>query len=444
MAINLILKSNRTLLGKRYTTDAYTDTQDAFTSVFDLNSSEIYTQTNLIPTSSLPFSGSSQANYFYTAASTVSAVPTGNDVLRYWYRQVLTKSDLANTGDEVWLFLSSSTSPNGGVGVQLISSSQMTNFISPKYSSPAISTNTAEAAVPGYVVRAMYSNNGSSFSEIDPSYYNFDYKTGILQFTSSAIANTVIADQTNGRVYLTAYQYVGERLDTRLSSLSASIAAVSASSGNGVGFPFSGSAVITGSLLVIQGGITGSISGTFTGDGKAISNVTASFLGASAISNNTNNYVLTATGNGSINGESNLTFDGTTLVISGNTNITGDLTVAGTASFVNAQNLNVADQFISIASGSNSLIDSGIVSQYNAAGSGSALYLEATTTNTYGRWAVAYDVVGTVTSVSPDEFVVTAKKSAGAPPVSPTWGGSTNGFGNIYINSSDDSIYIYV
>jgi hypothetical protein len=43
-----------------------------------------------------------------------------------------------------------------------------------------------------------------------------------------------------------------------------------------------------------------------------------------------------------------------------------------------------------------------------------------------------------------NEFVVTAKKSAGGPSASPTWGGSTNGFGNIYINSSDDSIYIYV
>jgi hypothetical protein len=44
MAIDLTKKSNRTLLGKRYTTDAFTDGQDAFTSVFDINSSEIYTQ----------------------------------------------------------------------------------------------------------------------------------------------------------------------------------------------------------------------------------------------------------------------------------------------------------------------------------------------------------------------------------------------------------------
>ena len=50
--------------------------------------------------------------------------------------------------------------------------------------------------------------------------YNFDYKTGLLQFTSSAIAQTVIADVTNGRVYLSAYQYVGETLFTKLSTLS--------------------------------------------------------------------------------------------------------------------------------------------------------------------------------------------------------------------------------
>jgi hypothetical protein len=457
MAINLTLKSNRTLLGKRYTTDAYTDQQDAYTSVFDLNTSEIYTQTDLVPTSSLPFSGSSQAGYYYTTTGTVSANPTGNDVLKFWYRQILTKSDLANTGDEVWLFLSGSGSPAGGVGVQLISSSQMTDFISPKYITSNLSTNNTEVAgAPGYLVRALYSNNGSSFTEIDPGFYNFDYKTGILQFSSSAIANTVIADQTNGRVYLTAYQYVGEKLNTRLQTISSSLAAISSSTSVGSGVMLtSGStsvSVYPESIVTIVNGVTASLysnsGSTFItpiyGTGSGLVNVTASYLGSSAINNNTDNYLLTATGNGSINGEANLTFNGTTLTVNGNASITGDLTVAGTASFVNAQNLNIADQFISIASGSTSLTDSGIISQYNVAGSGSAFYIEATDTGTYGRWAVAYDIMGTSTSVTADEYMVTAKKSAGAPPVSPTWGGTTSGYGNIYINSSDDSIYIYV
>ena len=163
-----------------------------------------------------------------------------------------------------------------------------------------------------------------------------------------------------------------------------------------------------------------------------------------AIANNTNNYLLTATGGGTINGESNLTFDGTLLTVNGNTTITGDLTVAGTASFTNTDNLSVKDKFILINSGSATLADSGWITQYNAAGSGSAFFLEATSTGTYGRFAVAYDVTGTSTAPTPDEYVVTARVSASAAiPANPTWGGSGNGSGNMFINSLTGDIYIY-
>ena len=165
-----------------------------------------------------------------------------------------------------------------------------------------------------------------------------------------------------------------------------------------------------------------------------------------AITNNTDNRILTATGGGTINGESNLTFDGTTLAVTGNATVTGDLTVAGTASFTNVDNLTIRDKFILINSGSSALADSGWITQYNTAGSGSAFYLEAGSagsTGTYGRFAVAYDAVGTVTALTADEFVVTAKTAAGAPATNPTWGGTSNGYGNIYVNSSTGDIFIY-
>jgi hypothetical protein len=169
---------------------------------------------------------------------------------------------------------------------------------------------------------------------------------------------------------------------------------------------------------------------------------TASNIGP-AITSNTNNYLLTATGDGSINGESNLTFDGSLLTVNGNTTITGDLSVAGTASFTNVDNLNIKDKFILINSGSATLADSGWITQYNASGSGSAFYLEATSTGTYGRFAMAYDAIGTSTSLTPDEFVVSAKITGSAPPANPTWGGSTNGSGNIHVDSGTGDIYIY-
>jgi hypothetical protein len=62
-----------------------------------------------------------------------------------------------------------------------------------------------------------------------------------------------------------------------------------------------------------------SISGSSSSSTSASFAISASNLSA-AITNNTNNYVLTATGGGGINGEANLTFDGTTLVVNGKLN----------------------------------------------------------------------------------------------------------------------------
>jgi hypothetical protein len=65
MAIDKTIKSNRLLQSRRYTQAALTDAQEAFTSVLDINSKEIYAQVNLLPTASLPFSGSSQSGSIY-------------------------------------------------------------------------------------------------------------------------------------------------------------------------------------------------------------------------------------------------------------------------------------------------------------------------------------------------------------------------------------------
>jgi len=90
------------------------------------------------------------------------------------------------------------------------------------------------------------------------------------------------------------------------------------------------------------------------------------------------------------------------------------------------------------------LADSVCITQYNVVGSGSAFYLESGTTNTYGRFAVAYDIIGTSTAVTADEYVNTTKIGAttAVPTVAPTWGGSTNGIGNTYV-TSDGQIFIY-
>ena len=122
MATNKEKKSNLLLQSRRFTLNALGDTQEAFTRVLDLNASEIYSQQNLIPTSSLPFSGSSQHE-------------ETSGVIKYWYRHKLTKG---NDGtNEAWFFLDPTGSADG-ITPQLINSDQKTDFISPKYSEAAL------------------------------------------------------------------------------------------------------------------------------------------------------------------------------------------------------------------------------------------------------------------------------------------------------------------
>ena len=200
-AINNTYKSARLLQSRRYTHDTYTDAQEAFTSTLDINASEIYIDANLIPTASLPFSGSGQNGNIYSLA--------GQDVVKYWYRQPLTKSDLNN---EVWFFLNPSGS-NSGIGAQIIDATQQTNFVSPKYSVPALANANTEDATPGYGAKVIVAG-----TQVSVNNYVFDYKTGVLQFASSALM------PSNGQVVtITAYQYVGRKLSDYISNPAGSL-----------------------------------------------------------------------------------------------------------------------------------------------------------------------------------------------------------------------------
>jgi len=131
------------------------------------------------------------------------------------------------------------------------------------------------------------------------------------------------------------------------------------------------------------------------------------------------------------------------LGVSGNATITGDLTVAGTASFNNTTSLLIADKFVLLASGSTSLTDGGIIIQNAAGGIGTAFFVEASSTGTYGRFAVTGSLFAGASSATADEFMVTAKQAAGLPSAAPTYGDTGNGYGNMYINSTTSDIFIY-
>ena len=90
------------------------------------------------------------------------------------------------------------------------------------------------------------------------------------------------------------------------------------------------SGVTTTSDIKVGTGVTLNVYGGATFSGI----VTAtSFVGGLPITNGADNRVITATGTNAIQGEANLTFDGTTLGLTGNQTVSGTVQVAGNSNF---------------------------------------------------------------------------------------------------------------
>jgi hypothetical protein len=160
-----------------------------------------------------------------------------------------------------------------------------------------------------------------------------------------------------------------------------------------------------------------------------------------AITNNTDNYILTATGGGTINGESNLQFNNSTstLTVTGNAVITNNLTVQGTASFQNTTNLQVADRFVLFASGSNAAGDGGIVVQQATQDVGELFGYE----NSINRWGFTSSFTANGSSFTAAAYVTSTEVGTAVPTAAPVYGGASNGFGNIYVKTDTGDIYIY-
>jgi hypothetical protein len=241
-----------------------------------------------------------------------------------------------------------------------------------------------------------------------------------------------------------------------------------------------GNVVATGANSSLTGLFTGSFAGNFIGTGSFPSltqgtgvtaftyngsiPATVAVSGASALSSNAvTKWTGNAFANSSITDSTNVTINnaGGVLVQTGglsvsgsstfsnNLTVQGNLVVNGTASFQNTTNLEVADQFILLNSGSSTFQDSGIViNTGNTGNSGSAWYLETSGTTTgapqYGRFATAANVASNATTATPSEFAVTSVISGSNPGASvPQWGGSGLGQGNMWVNSSTSDIWIY-
>jgi len=122
-----------------------------------------------------------------------------------------------------------------------------------------------------------------------------------------------------------------------------------------------------------------------------------------------------------------------------NATITNNLTVQGTASFQNTTNLEVADRFVLFASGSNTAGDGGIVVQQGTQNVGELYGYDSATT----RWGFTSSFSANQSSFTPIAHITTTEFAASNPSAAPIYGGSSNGYGNIHVNSSTGDIFIY-
>lgn len=173
--------------------------------------------------------------------------------------------------------------------------------------------------------------------------------------------------------------------------------------------------------------------------------VSASTLTAAVpdfMSNGSDNRVLTATGADAMNAEANLTFDGSTLTVSGDATITGNLNVTGDTIQAQVTNLNVEDKFILLNSGSSTATDeSGIIfgGSNGTANNGAALIWNGDYNSNDGRLAIANSVNGDATTAAVSYHVAgvyEGNESAAAT-------AQADHVGNIRVDAADD-IFIYV
>ena len=157
---------------------------------------------------------------------------------------------------------------------------------------------------------------------------------------------------------------------------------------------------------------------------------------SSVIASDGNNRVITSDGDGTLTAEPNFTFDGNLLTVTGNELITGNLIVQGTASFQHNEELQIADRFILMASGSTTVGDGGIVVQQATQNIGELFAYDSSTT----RWALDSAFNASNTAFTPEAFMAAVVEGTGTDPdAAPA---RYDKKGNIFVGT-DEGIWIY-
>jgi hypothetical protein len=396
-------------------------------------------------------SASGQLGYFGTGsltAATASYVTSSNVYGPYGANSILSAS-YATTASFVTQAVSSSFATTASYVQNAQTASYVLNAVSSSFASTASYVQNAQTAATASTVTVTDTTIGGT--------YFLAFTTGssgaqTLRVDSNgptinASQNSISASSFTGSLQGTATSasYVLNAVSSSFASTASYVQNAQTASYvlNAVSASFAALAQTANTASYVQTAQTASyVNGNiFTSSNPVTSASYAASVNnlTNAITNNVNNYILTATGSGTINGEGNLQFDGSTLTVTGNAVIANNLTVQGTASFQNTENLLVADRFVLFASGSNTAGDGGIVVQQATQNVGELYGYEST----INRWGFTSSFNAGTSSFTPAAYITTTETGTPVPSAAPIYGGSGTGFGNIYVKTDTGDIYIY-
>ena len=251
---------------------------------------------------------------------------------------------------------------------------------------------------------------------------------------------------------ITAFTYNGLGATTVAVSGASALNSNAVTKWNGVAFVNSsltdnGTVVSGASSIQLSGAnsvLSGSFSGSFQGDGSALTGI-ASSLNLSGSTGN--GSVALATQTLSILGTANeietvASAQSVTIGLPNDVTIGQDvivsrnLTVFGTASFQHTEDLDIADRFIRLASGSNAAGDGGIAIQQSNALDAEVFGFDSGNT----RWGVSSSFDASQNAFTPDAFMALSLVGAGTDPT--VVAARYQVKGNIFLGS-DEGIWIY-
>ena len=272
--------------------------------------------------------------------------------------------------------------------------------------------------------------------------------TGLASVTSTAFVGDLTGDVTGNADTATTASHTDR-------ATSASLADVATEARGVVANSVALGTDTTGNYVATLGSGTGVTIGSNTGEGStptiavdygtsantaAQGNTSVTFNGTSNEIELSTNTFTTVGGGGTVTiGLPNDVTIGQDLTVSRDLVVSRNLTVAGTASFQHTTDLDVADRFIRLASGSNAAGDGGIVVQQGTNGRGQVFGYDNGSGDS-GRWGVTSSFDPATNTISPDAFMSLAVEgSDNDPDNAPS---TYQEKGNIFIGNTGD-IWIY-